>query len=351
MNPTRPELNNLPADVVAYIQALEQRIDRLEAEAGADARTVERRTPPTEPDEAPTTMQIVTISAGGLAKRTPRHLYSRQRRGGMGVFDLESDDDPPAHLVHVDQAAGLLLITNQARAFRIPVQQIPQTEVRGRGDNLLGPLPLRPDETLAVVAADQGSAQLMLVSLRGQVRRIAGQYLGKNLQPGTVLYDPKEGGPPAACCWASGADDLVIVTRSGRGIRFAERQVPLRGCLGLRVDPDDRVVGVASVAEQGGFFVLTDDGKGTIRLMSGFSANKAPGAGGKVVIKSDQVTGIATVDPAADGVDDLFVISSLGKIIRFRANEVPPKEGVVQGVNCMTLRADSCTAIVAAHAP
>jgi hypothetical protein len=35
----------------------------------------------------------------------------------------------------------------------------------------------------------------------------------------------------------------------------------------------------------------------------------------------------------------------LGKIIRFRANEVPPKEGPVQGVNCMTLRSDEAVGL------
>ncbi len=43
--------------------------------------------------------------------------------------------------------------------------------------------------------------------------------------------------------------------------------------------------------------------------------------------------------------DDLFAISRLGKLIRFSAADVPPKTGVVQGVNCMSLRADEVTAV------
>jgi len=43
--------------------------------------------------------------------------------------------------------------------------------------------------------------------------------------------------------------------------------------------------------------------------------------------------------------DDIFIISNLSKIIRFRADEVPVKEGVVQGVNCMAFRADSAAAL------
>jgi DNA gyrase subunit A len=327
-------------EVVAYIESLENQLSVLQL--GDDQETSRiRNEAPLEPSEPPTTVNIITISAGGLAKRTPRHFYSRQRRGGMGVFDLDSGDDPPAFLVAADESAGLIMVTDQARAFRVAVTELAEATVRSRGQALLEHFPLRPDERLAVVFADQGGSYVALVSERGQVRRIGSQYLGKNLQPGTVLYNPKEGGPPAAACWTSGNDELLLVTRKGEGIRFSERLVPVRGCLGMRVDPDDQIVGVAATGAEGGVFLLAGDGKGTVRLLSGFGGNKAPGAGGKTVMKAEPQLGAVAVDATRD----LFIISKLGKIIRFSVAEVPAKEGVVQGVNCMSLRADECVAM------
>ncbi len=337
MNLERPDLSAVSPAVLAYIEALEAALDAADDEGERRPRNEA----PLEPSEGPTTMNVVSISANGLAKRTPRHHYLRQRRGGMGIFDLESgDDDPPAFLLSVDESAGLILITNQGRAFRSEVRTIPETEIRGRGESLLADFPLRPDEKLAVVMPDQGGAYLVLVSVRGQVRRIGNQYLGKGLQLGTMLYNISEGGAPAAGCWTTGNEELLIVTRQGKGIRFTERQVPVRGCLGMRVDPGDAVVGVAGTAEDGGVFLLTDDGKGTIRLLSGFAPNKSPGASGKVAMKTETLVGAYAVKAG----DDLFVISELGKLIRFQADEVPAKEGVVQGVNCMNLRNDRCVA-------
>jgi DNA gyrase/topoisomerase IV subunit A len=75
--------------------------------------------------------------------------------------------------------------------------------------------------------------------------------------------------------------------------------------------------------------------------MAGFAANKAPGSGGKIALKTDHLIGAVTVANS----DDIFIISGLGKIIRFQAGEVPAKEGVVQGVNCMALRADETAAL------
>ena len=64
-------------------------------------------------------------------------------------------------------------------------------------------------------------------------------------------------------------------------------------------------------------------------------------------MKADRLVGISAVDGAGNG-DDIFIISRLGKIIRFRADEIPAKEGVVQGVACMSLRSDETTATVVA---
>jgi DNA gyrase/topoisomerase IV subunit A len=78
--------------------------------------------------------------------------------------------------------------------------------------------------------------------------------------------------------------------------------------------------------------------------MSGFRPNKSPGAAGKQAMKSDEVIGTVAVSAA----DDLFLISALGKIIRFSASDVPEKESAVQGVNCMSLRADRAVSLAAA---
>ena len=152
-------------------------------------------------------------------------------------------------------------------------------------------------------------------------------------------------GQITAVTWTTGSDEILLATQQAQGIRFRETQVPARGgCLGLRVDPSDEVVAVASVTEGSGVFVVGHDGKGTIRLMSGFRMNKAPGAGGKTIFKADQLVGAVTVSDN----DDIFILAQSGKMIRFQANEVPPKEGVVQGVNCMGLRNDEVTAVAVA---
>lgn len=339
MNLERPDLSQVSPEIRTYIEALEAQVDQLAIGPKQPASA------PVEPSEPPTTINIITISREGMIKRTPRHLYGRQRRGGMGVFDLDTaEPDAPTLLAVADESDTLLLFSNYGRAFRLPLTKINERPVRAQGQALADLLPFQVHEKIVAALPANQDKYVALVSQRGWVRRVRDGYLSANMLQGMSFHNVKEGGYLVGACWTPGDGDLFIATKQGKAIRFMESQVPTRGCLGLRAQVDDEVVAVAPVTPHSGVFLMSDDGKGTIRLMSGFMVNKAPGAGGKVAMKTDNLVGALAVNEN----DDIMAISRLGKIIRFQAEEVPPKEGVVQGVNCMTLRADEVTAVTVA---
>jgi DNA gyrase subunit A len=345
----RPDLSRVEPAVRSYIEALETEIERLRrrssrppVKAGIREDEIEEPYIELEPDEPPTTINLITATASGIAKRTPRHLYSRQRRGGMGVFDLEApEDEAPAILGLVDEAHSLLLITDLGRAFRLPVSLIREAEVRGRGESITARLNLGEGERLGAILPILAQGYVVLVGQTGMVRLLRHHVFGEYMKPGAALFDTRSFSRLAGACWTPGDGDLFIVSKQGRAIRFSEKLVPPQGCLGLRLSDGDIVVGVAGVYEDSGVFLIGEDGRGTIRLMEGFSPNKAPGAGGKIAMATDHLIGAARVERESD----IFIISNLSKIIRFRAAEVPAKEGVVQGVNCMSFRGDGAAAM------
>ncbi len=345
----RPNLSNLPAEVVAYIHSLENELEQLRANR---VRLPAARTKPkildddqpvmsfselNEPAEPPTSLHVITVTANGIAKRTPRHLYNRQHRGGMGIFDLETDeDDPPALLTIADEDQNLLLITNYGRAFRLPVSAIPARPVRARGESIVKKFLLGDDEKLVALLTDQAQGYIALLSQTGMVRLLRHHIFGEHMKPGTSLFDYKQFGPLASACRTEGDGELFIATRLGKAIRFSEKSVPPAGTVGIRLAANDQAVAIAAIKAESSIFLLSADGKGAIRTMASFSANKAPGAGGKIAINSEHVISALCTDDQ----EDILIISELSKIIRFRLEEVPPKDGVVQGVICMTLRAD-----------
>ena len=196
-----------------------------EAQSGPSTRSYRVDAEP-EPSEPPTPRNLITISRSGMAKRTPRHFYSRQRRGGMGVFDLDSgEDDPPAFLAEADESAGLLLLTDQGRAFRLNVAELAESPVRAKGISLPNRFAFREGERLAAVHADGTGSHLVLVTERGQVRRFAAHLVGSALRPGTALYDPKDGGAVAALCWSRQSAKTGLKSRSRFSLKSPAKKI------------------------------------------------------------------------------------------------------------------------------
>ena len=200
MNLERPDLSNVSSDVLAYIEALEAEL--LSAQASPPTR---RRSAEVEPSEPPTTQQIITISQRGVAKRTARHLYGRQRRSGIGVFDLEVDEhDFPAHIAVADESERLLLFSNLGRVFPLAVADIHQTdELRAPGESLIAKFPFHGNEHIIGALTAEAGQYVVLASQRGWVQRVAASYFGKNLIPGMSFHDVKQGGQITAVTWTS----------------------------------------------------------------------------------------------------------------------------------------------------
>jgi DNA gyrase subunit A len=349
----RPELSGINPDVVQYIEELEKELGLLRNPSGRrnprsgpqEVEEIQDAILPelSEPPEAPTTISLITVSASGSAKRTPRHLYNLQRRGGMGIFDLDTPEkDPPRILTIADQNQNLLLITNLGRGYRLPVQLVPEALVRARGASITAKLNFSEEESVAAVLPEQAQGYLALLSQSGMVRMLRHHVFGDHMKPGTPLYDFRAFGNLASATWTPGDGDLFIATQQGRAIRFSEKLISPQGTQGIRLSEQDQAVSIAAVYPDSGVFMLSADGRGTIRLMDGFTPNKAPGAGGKIALTTDKLVCAIGVETT----DQLFIISALSKIIRFRVEDIPAKDGIVQGVVCISLRADEPVAAI-----
>ena len=335
----RPDISQLPEELRAYIEYLEAEVARLQERPAQLSQGAEIEEFTAEP---PGSLLVITGTASGIAKRTPLHLYPRQRRGGMGIFDLDAPGDEPPTLISIaDKSQALLVITTHARAFRLPLTQLPEAPVRARGASIVQGLRLAEGETIIAIVPALAQGYLVLLSKTGMVRSLRHHIFGDYMKPGLPLYDIKSFGLLAAAVWTPGDGDLLIATRLGRAIRFSEKLVPPQGCLGIRLTADDLCVAVAPAYADSEVFFLAADGHGTIRQMKSFTANKSPGSGGKNAMASTQVVAAVNVDHASD----LLIISRLSKVIRFPVSEVPEKEGVVQGVICMNFRADEAQAV------
>ena len=341
----RPNLSNIDPEVIAYIEFLEKKAgirkpkpgeiqpEELSPERAIQALPAERETP----------VNIIIASHAGYAKRSPRHLFTRQHRGGMGVFCIDiNTPDFPVLLGEAEETQNLLFFTSRGRVFRHPIGSIAPTEVFAKGSLVTERFGLEPDENLVAIMPEQAKGYVALASQNGRVRCLRHHLFGEHMRQGTELYRYSEFGPLASVCWTPGDAELFLLTQKGAGIRFAEKALSPQGDQGIRLSADDQVVAVTSIYPDSRVFMLGSDGRGTIRLMEGFAANKSAGGSGKIAFKCNKAVGAAVVEVN----DDLFILTRFGKMIRFPADEVPETDGVVQGVNCIGLRGDEPVAVI-----
>lgn len=366
-----PDLAALAPEMRAYIEMLqaENRSLRLELE---QARPGRRAAPmpaprisaprPAAPEPEPLNLpaiqypadtMLVSVSEQGMVKRTPLNAYGKQRRGGMGVYDIKlREDDAPAFLLVGRESGTLLLITSRCRTYRVPVSGLRLGEVRDRGDSLAERLRLTEGEKISAVLAMHDANEndrpwVLLGTATGVVRRMRRSAIGPSLADGTILYDPKDGGPPTVMCLSRGDGDLFLASNTGLGIRFEEKLVSHRGARGLRLTPQERLVGMAPVSADGSVLLVSADGQGVLRPMESFAASKSAGGQGKIAIKTDSLVAALPVGAA----DEVLCISAFAKLIRFDAAEAPPRSGVAQGVSVMELRGDRVTAVTVCTPP
>jgi DNA gyrase subunit A len=340
----RPDLSNLPHTVINYIEYLESLIGQNKSTKIKNiTESQSNETIPINP-EAPTTVQILTVSRLGFAKRTTRHHYLPQHRGGTGNPDFQIDSvDEYALLCSFDKATTTLLaFTNMGRVFRISVSRFEEKGIRDSGDWLWERIELDPGEKIAAILPVQATGFVAMVTRTGRIRTLRHHLFGEHMRSSMVVFSPMEHGELIAACWTPGDADLLVSTRNGMAIRFSEKIIPKMGDQSIKLSAGDEVIGLTSVYPDGEVFIGTADGRGALRTMEGFAPNKSMGGTGKILIKSNHVVGITSILPD----DHIFMLTHQGKVIRFQVGEIPMTDAPVQGVNCMLLRNDEVISII-----
>src|SRR5207247_10097021 len=101
---------------------------------------------------------IITITHGGLIKRTNVSSYRSQRRGGKGVIGMatreaqaEEDKDFIEHLFTASTHDYLMFFTNTGRAYVERVHEIPDMGRAAKGRSIATLLELKTGETIAAM--------------------------------------------------------------------------------------------------------------------------------------------------------------------------------------------------------
>ena len=288
---------------------------------------------------------VVSVSRDGYIKSVPLDTYKRQGRGGRGVKGAAlKEGDIVEHLLKTTAHAYLLLFSTFGRVYRLKAHEIPKRDRTARGTAVVNVVQMRPEDKVAAVidTRDYETYRYLLIATkRGMVKKTAFREYDSSRREGIIALNLKEGDEVVRVVPTSGKDDVLLVTRKGKAIRFKEEHVrPMgrtaTGVIGQRLDDDDEVVACDVISSGEELLVVTEFGYGKRTKLSEFPRK---GRGGKGVIAAKltkprgQLVGAVVVNPD----NEVFLISDNGVVIRMQLKTISRQGRPATGVRVMDL--------------
>ncbi len=299
---------------------------------------------------------VITLSNRGFIKRLPSRAYEPQHRGGRGVIGMVTREEDAVRLLAVtDTHAYLLFFTNQGKVFRIKCYEIPPDSSRtAKGTAVVNLFPLAESErvTAMVAVTDfKPDTYLVMATGRGEVKKTAMQNFTSVRSSGLIAVDLAEGDELVATRIATNQDDVVLVTQKGQAIRFAASELRASsrtsgGVCGIRLLPDDRVIGMDIVYPDSFLLAVTTEGFGKLTPIGNYPRQHRAGSGVRT-FKLTEKTGEVAAARLVSLSQQLMIISADGIIIRTPVkDEISIQKRSTQGVTLKELgRGDKVVAI------
>ncbi|MDY5341579.1 DNA gyrase subunit A [Faecousia sp.] len=292
-----------------------------------------------------------TLSNAGYIKRLPVDTYRTQRRGGRGVSGQSlKEEDYVKNLFIASTHDYVLFFTNTGRVHRKKGYLIPEAGRTARGTNIVNILPLEQGERVTAMLLTREFTDheyLMMVTRGGTVKRIRLDALYTARKAGIRALSLDDGDELIAVLKTNGSDNILLATRQGMAICFAETDVrPMgrdaAGVRGIRLDDGDEVVSAAVAAEGKSLLTVTENGYGKRTAVEAYlrGEDRQPQTRGGKGLRNYRLTGKTGLVAGAaivDDTNDVMLIESGGVVLRTPAASINLYGRDTQGVILMRI--------------
>ena len=359
------ELKALLASPKKMMNAIKGELVEIRAKYGNERRTKSVRTALGEisdEDLIPDVETVLVLTQGGYVKRTAPDEYRKQKRGGVGVVDLDTkEEDFVTNLVTTTTHADVLFFTDKGRAFQIKMYDIPEGRRATKGKALVNFLALADDEKVTSILPmpkeSKASAELslMMVTKLGTAKKVKAESFHDVRRSGLIAITLEPGDALVSVSFVSKGDDVSIVTADGQSIRFAESDVremgrAAMGVRGINLGKGDSVISADAVkkgAKGARMMVISKNGYGKTTDMSEYKTQGRGGSGILTMNVTDKTGVVIAAKVITEEDSELVAMSKKSQVVRVELAEIPTLGRQTQGVRVMKLRdGDSLASVV-----
>ncbi|MEX0931283.1 MAG: DNA gyrase subunit A [Candidatus Paceibacterota bacterium] len=310
-------------------------------------------------DLIPDEESVLVLTSGGYLKRTNPNEYRAQRRGGVGVIDLNTkEEDFVTQLLTTTTHSDLLFFTDKGKVYQIKMYDVPEGKRSTKGKSIMNFLSLATGELVTSILPmpkeiKKSDSSLVMVTKKGVAKRVAAKSFHDVRSSGIIAIRLDDDDQLMSASFVTEKDDVVLATKKGQSIRFSAKSIremgrTAGGVRAIKLTAGDVVIGTGIVkhdAEKPALLVLASNGYGKKTKLSEYKVQNRGGSG----IKTAQVTAKTGELIAAHVVTDeeeLVAMSRKGQVIRIALDEIPTLGRQTQGVRVMKPRAGDLLASV-----
>ena len=357
------ELETILNDADELDAVVKSELEAIKSEYADDRRTsiIEDTGAVTHEDLIAEEDVVVVVSEDDYIKRMPLDRFSAQHRGGKGIIGTELKEGDRVASVYVASTHDYLLyFTTHGKVYQLKTYQVPEMSRTARGKSAVNLLDLDDGEEITAVVncADMeadADKYLTMATREGYVKRTGVEEFQNIRSTGIIATDLGDGDALVDVEVTDGSRDLILASRSGMAIRFAESEVrsmgrSARGVRGIQLEDGDEVAALAAVDTERHHWVLTvtEHGYGKRTDIDRYRRQSRNGKGLIDIKTNDRNGPVCELETVAPD-DDLFVMSGDGQILRTPVDDLSVVGRNTMGVIVMELDDGDSVASVDVH--
>ena len=311
-------------------------------------------------DIIPDEESILVLTSGGYVKRTNPKEYKTQKRGGVGVVDLDTkEEDFIVNFVTATTHSNLLFFTDKGKVYQIKMYELPEGKRATKGKSIMNYLSLEVDERVTSILAtpktQKEGSTLLVTTKKGISKRVATESFQDVRRSGLIAVKLAKDDELVSARLADKEDDAIISTAKGQSIRFKLSDIREmgRGASGVRtikLQKGDYVIGAEVIRKtynKPELMVLSANGYGKRTDLKEYKVQKRGGSGIKTAKVTSKTGNIIAGRVVTEESQEIIAISKNSQVIRSELKEIPSLGRQTQGVRIMKLRSgDSIASLV-----
>ncbi len=288
---------------------------------------------------------VITMTKLGYIKRMTVDNFRSQNRGGKGIKGMSTlDDDYIEDLLMTSTHHYIMFFTNKGKVYRIKAYQIPESSRIARGTAIVNILQLEPGEKITAMIPIKDYKQdsyLFMATKKGIVKKTSIKEYDNIRKTGILSINLREDDELIEVKVTSNENDIFLVTKQGKCIRFSEQDVrptgrTSMGVIGMTLDSDDEIIGMQLDTQGDSLLIASENGMGKRTSLDEFNRQYRGGKGVLCYNITDK-TGFVIGAKAVNDSHEIMMITSGGIIIRMPVNGISKIGRYTSGVKLMNI--------------